>query len=62
MHKKRDQIQSLRSINIQGKEKTEAHTVDHEGRGETVECAVVEIKQKSRSKRMEGLRRTCLGL
>ena len=60
MHKKGDQIQSLRSNHIQGEEKTEAYTMAHEGGGETIECAIME-EEKSRSGRIEGLRRICLG-
>lgn len=45
MHKKRDQIQSLRSINAQGEKKGETHTMAHEGGGQTVEFIVMEIKR-----------------
>lgn len=45
MHKKWDQIQSLRNINTQG----DTHTMAHEGGGQ-VECTVMEIKKRTGKK------------
>ena len=46
---------------FKAKKKSEAHTIAHERGEETAQCAVMEIKGGDQSRRIEGLRRTCLG-
>lgn len=59
MHRKRDQIQSLRSINIQGEEKN--WSLHGGGGGETAECAVREIKRGEHVKKDGGIEENVVG-